>query len=157
MKQIIIGILMAFICQLSYAHQTKCNCNNNHFCSLPALQTDKQLLEQFHFYKDPAGVAAEAKGNLKDAEQSLQNYANKHGCELYTLSMFSLAQGLLKGSFADIDKQGGGSEMQGMEKKLIILEGDKAVCIKKLGLKLPINIITPSSKNGHNSSKKGHK
>jgi hypothetical protein len=63
------------------------------------------------------------------------------------LSFFDLIQGLFKGSMADMQQENSKSEAKQNEKKFFIIEGDKGVCIKKLGMKLPIKLVKPLNTN----------
>ena len=157
MKTMIIGIMLCIMAWIAPAMA-----DSNHAivspCVLSDLKTNKILTNALKFSSDPAGLAIEAKSDNTDAVSLFQTYANTHHCTLYMLSMLDLIQGLFKGS-SDLFTQtkstssqsSPDNEMQNMGKKFLLISGDRAVCIQKLGLKLPFKMIHP------NLSQKGAK
>ncbi|WP_133130199.1 hypothetical protein [Legionella yabuuchiae] len=121
-----------------------CADTKSNYCSLDALKKDARLDKNFHFLKDPAGLAVEVKQQGIDASSLFQEYANKHNCALYSISMMALVKGLLKGSTEGLFKQDS-SDAHAMNNKYILIDGDKALCIQKLGMKLPIKAYSPQS------------
>ncbi len=129
--------------------------SSNHgqkLCSLQTLKADHALLKSLNFSNDPIGLAVEAKTKGTNVEQLFQHYAVQNHCKLYTISMMDLVNGLLKGSTSMLsqgDNAGSSSsDMQNMSKKYLVVEGDKALCVKKLGLKLPLKTFLPNASVG---------
>lgn len=145
---ITLGALLA-ISTLSLAAGEACSTPTTTFCALKTLRSDKALSQTVKFEKDPAGLALEAKNPSANVDQALQSYANTHQCTIESISMLELAKGLLQGSnniFGDNKqvKDGMSSELQNMSKKYILVDGDKAGCMKKLDLKIPLKTYSPS-------------
>lgn len=133
--------------------QPKNPCESNvHFCSLADIKKNEALKKYLTFSDDPAGIAVEAKTNGKDIDALFKQYASEHNCSLYVISMMKLVKGLFKGASHDLLKTSSSStqsnstdiNLKGADNKYIIIEGDKAVCIKKLGLKLPVSEFHPN-------------
>ncbi|WP_133130106.1 hypothetical protein [Legionella yabuuchiae] len=129
-----------------------CEETKSNYCSLDDLKKDSGLDKSFNLSKDPAGLAVEAKQQGVDASSLFQEYANKNNCVLYSISMMELVKGLFKGSTDGLFKQNSqnSSDTHAMSNKYILVDGDKALCIKKLDLKLPIKEYSPQSDSKNN-------
>jgi len=115
------------------------------FCTLQSLKKDKALSQKLVISTDPAGLAIEAKTNDANVDKLLQHYSDEHQCTLSSMSMMDLVKGLFKGSAGSLPQgAGGSSDLQKMGQKYLLVAGDKSICIKKLGLELPIKSFTPT-------------
>ena len=114
------------------------------FCSMQALKSDKTLSQSLTFAKDPIGLAVEPKKVDTHVEPLFKAYAVKHKCSLYVISMNGLMKGLIKGSADTLTTGSTSSSGDSMQSnKFLIVEGDKALCVKKLGLQLPLESFLP--------------
>ena len=118
------------------------------FCSMQALKSDKTLSKQLTFAKDPIGLAVEPKKADTSVENLFKDYAVKNKCTLYTISMKDLMKGLIKGSpdslNAGSSSSSGATQPDSMQSnKFLLVEGDKALCVKKLGFELPLKSFSP--------------
>ncbi len=123
-------------------------------CDLGQVKADKMIQASFNVEDDPVGLALEAKNN-KNGKDLLNEYAKKHSCTLYVLSMENLVKGLLKGANFDnlhMDKKGASKENKASStdnkgnkfaEKYILIQERKFNCAKELGLKLPLDAINP--------------
>ncbi|WP_133128899.1 hypothetical protein [Legionella nagasakiensis] len=122
-------------------------------CSLEQLKTNETLKRYLNFSKDPAGLSVESKENDTNVPHLFQQYASQHQCAVYTISMMELVKGLLKGSTSNLFNNDPPSDVQSeqnnIRKKFIVIDGDKAVCIKKLGLQLPLMEFLPKHSKTH--------
>lgn len=114
------------------------------FCSLQGLQSDSNMKQQLKFSHDQVGLAVESKKADADVEKMFKDYAVKHQCTLYSLSMNDLMKGLLKGSASAPTSNDAQPSMQSKSNKYLLVEGGKAICVKKLGLELPLKAYLPN-------------
>lgn len=114
------------------------------FCSLQGLQSDTNMKQQLKFSHDQVGLAVESKKSDADVEKMFKDYAVKHHCTLYSLSMNDLMKGLFKGSASVPSSNDAQPNLQGKSNKYLLVEGGKAICVKKLGLELPLKAYLPS-------------
>lgn len=113
-------------------------------CVLQTLSNDKELKKLLTFSPDKIGLAFVTKNSNTDVSLLLQQYATKHQCILYSISMMDLVSGLIKGSdVSALSQQSNSQGPQSSEKKYLLITGDKAVCMKKLRLKLPTKTYLP--------------
>lgn len=115
------------------------------FCVLESLNKDKELKKQLTFTPDKIGLAFIANNSNANVSGLLQQYATKHQCTLYSISMADLVKGLIKGSDNNaISQQTSPMDASsGQQKKYLLIAGDKAICMKKLRLKLPMKMYLP--------------
>lgn len=114
------------------------------FCTMQELKADSGLKAQLKFASDPVGLAVESNKQDTDVEKLFKDYAVKHHCTLYSLSMNDLMSGLLKGSTSSNDVLSSQSSKQNKSNKYLLVAGDKAICVKKLGLELPLKAYLPN-------------
>lgn len=146
--KIMSGIFLCFISSVIYAESCHCMKNKSTFCAMADLKVDKTLMQNLIISPDPAGLAIEAKNASTDVNQLLQQYSSQHQCTINAISMAELVSGLLKGTpdmLKDNKNNDDSDEMKKIGGKLIVVDGDKAVCIKKLGLKLPLKTFSPKA------------
>lgn len=112
-------------------------------CDLNVLKADKTIQASFKIAEDPVGLALEAKNDTVPATQVLANFAKANQCELYALPMGELVKGLLKGlNTPGDDGAATDSNMNNMNKKYILLQPRKAMCMRELNINLPVKKIS---------------
>lgn len=117
-------------------------------CDLKKFSKDPMITKSIKIEKDPSGLAINAPENV-NVQQVLQSYATKNQCALYTLSMFSLVKGLVKGSTlpkgASSNQNSSSFKMNDMKNKYILINnvecGNLIGCMNYMNFKLPIKTI----------------
>lgn len=112
-------------------------------CNLDKFAQDPIITKNFTIGKDPVGLAIQAKSKSVDARAVLANYAKTNRCDLHTVSLFDLVNGLFKGSNLDLNGMSGdnsamGNNMTEDKQEFIVLGGTTVACARELDLQLPI-------------------
>ncbi len=143
-----LGVLMCFS-SLTFALSKPCDALPG--CDLIQLKSDKSFSQLLKFSTDPAGLAAESIGDTSKVMDAFKTYTRTNKCPIYVLALDDMVKGLFGES--DILNQSKDSktteatdtiktkELSKFQGKYLIIAADKAECVKKLGLQLPLKKI----------------